>query len=133
MFSRQAPKFARGVRHQSKVAGAMSKVTSFSSNAVYWTKVVGELGKQVYVKEGMSPPSTAEIQSVYQTAYKQLLNWSKDPKQLLSTAKNTLAQTNKDSALKFAACTVQVVGLFSLGEIVGRRQIFGYPSFGPQH
>ncbi|CAM9017539.1 hypothetical protein WICANDRAFT_28580 [Wickerhamomyces anomalus NRRL Y-366-8] len=138
MFSRSAfsvqKTFIRGVRFNSSVAkaqnaaqGLVEKVTNTVNKSIYWSKVTGELAKQVYLKEKLSPPSIADFQSVYQKLYKQALELSTKPKEVLTFAKGL----NKNDLLNYGAIGVQIVGLFSLGEIIGRRQLVGYPRFGP--
>lgn len=140
MFSRSAfnvqRTFARGIRFnstatkaQNAVQGLIEKVTVNVNKSIYWTKVTGELAKQIYLKEKLSPPSIAEFQSVYQTLYKKALEYSTKPKEVLSIAKNL----TKNDFLNYGAIGVQIVGLFSLGEIIGRRQLVGYPQFGSSH
>lgn len=140
MFSRSAfnvqRTFVRGIRYNSTVAkaqnavqGLVEKVTVNVNKSIYWSKVTGELAKQIYLKEKLSPPSIAEFQSVYQTLYKKALEYATKPKEVLSFAKNL----SKNDFLNYGAIGVQIVGLFSLGEIIGRRQLVGYPQFGSSH
>ncbi|CCH40884.1 ATP synthase subunit g, mitochondrial [Wickerhamomyces ciferrii] len=139
MFSRSAisvqKTFIRGVRFNSTASkatnaaqGFVEKITANVNKAVYWSKVTGELAKQVYLKEKLSPPSIADFQTVYTTLYKQVLQLSTKPKEVLSFAKNF----GKNEALNYGSLAIQLLGLFSLGEIIGRRQIVGYPQFGSQ-
>ncbi|KAI0463466.1 hypothetical protein LJB42_002461 [Komagataella kurtzmanii] len=125
----------RNVRFASTNASKQSiveKVTNLSSQVVYWGKVSGEIAKQVYVKEGLSPPTTTQIQSVYQDLYKKALESFANPQAAFQSVKESAKNLNKDIVLKYGAYGIQLVGLFSLGEIIGRRQIVGYPSFGPK-
>lgn len=138
MFSRSAfsvqKTFIRGVRFNSTAAkaqnaaqGLVEKVTNTVNKTIYWSKVTGELAKQVYLKEKLTPPSIADFQTVYQNLYKQALELTTKPQQVLAFAKGL----NKNSLLNYGAIFIQIVGLFSLGEVIGRRQIVGYPQFGP--
>jgi F-type H+-transporting ATPase subunit g len=78
------------------------------------------------LKEKLTPPTVAEFQTVYQTLYKQALEYSAKPFEVLSQLK----ALQKNDYLQLASYGVQLSGLFALGEIVGRRQVVGYPSFG---
>ena len=40
---------------------------------------------------------------------------------------------NAQDAVKYGVYGIQLAGFFALGEIVGRRQIFGYPKLGEAH
>lgn len=95
---------------------------------VYWTKVGAELTKFVAKAEGLAPPSQAEFQSVYQ----HVSNFIKGKNQatILASRFKSLGTDNTERALKLGTYVVQCVGCFSLGEVIGRRHIVGYPSFG---
>ncbi|ODV82787.1 hypothetical protein CANARDRAFT_30578 [[Candida] arabinofermentans NRRL YB-2248] len=135
MFARQAVRSARfGVKPigTRNISSYINKATGIANTAVYWSKVTLELGKQIYIKEGLAPPSVAELQSVYQSVYKQLLSIAKAPKPFLDSSVAYVKTISKDEGLRYGAYFIQIVGLFSLGEMIGRRQIVGYPSFGPK-
>ncbi|KAH3665073.1 hypothetical protein OGATHE_003888 [Ogataea polymorpha] len=88
--------------------------------------------KQIYIREGLAPPSVAEIQQVYQGLYKKALEFAAQPKTSADGLIKVAKSLSKEEYLRFGAYFIQIVGLFSLGEIIGRRQIVGYPSFGPK-
>lgn len=119
----------RGARFNSTAAktpaaasGVVSSVSNAVSQTVFWAKVVGELGKQVYIKEGMAPPTGAQFQAVFQTLKTQGSKVMKSPKQYLDQFQaNTM-----EHSIRFLVGAVQVVGIFSLGEMIGRRHIVGY-------
>lgn len=113
----------------SKVTGITEKISSSVSQASYWSKVILEVSKQVYKKEGLAPPSISEFQAVYKKLYAQALEYANAPQKLLELTK---VKVVKDDVIRYAAYGVQLFGLFSLGEIIGRRQIFGYPTFGEE-
>lgn len=115
----------RGARFNStaaKASGAVSSVSNVFSQTVFWAKVVGELGKQVYIKEGMAPPTGAQFQAVFQTLKSLGCKVMKSPKQYL----DQFQANSMDYSIRFLVGAVQVVGIFSLGEMIGRRHIVGY-------
>ncbi|ANB13808.1 F1F0 ATP synthase subunit g [Sugiyamaella lignohabitans] len=115
----------------SKASSAVSTITSkaagFVNCSIYWAKVVAELGKHIYVKEGLSPPSGTQFQSVYKNLWQQILTQSKhfanSPAQLV----DTVTGVSRQQVVAGGAYLVQFAGLFALGEIIGRRNVFGYP------
>ncbi|GME68538.1 hypothetical protein B5S28_g1275 [[Candida] boidinii] len=118
-----------GVRNASSY---VEKATGLFNSAIYWGKVTVEVAKQVYAKEGLAPPSTQEVQTVYQTLYKQALEFVAAPKQKIESLINCAKSINKDQGIRYGSYFIQLVGLYTLGEMIGRRQIVGYPSFGPK-
>lgn len=130
-------KSVSGVRHQSSVARArdaisdnLEKATGVFNKSVYWAKVTGQLAKQVYLKEKLSPPSIGEIQSVYQTLYTQALYYAQRPKDFIAVLNKNV---DKNTLINGGAYLVQFAGLFALGEAIGRRKLVGYPSFETHH
>lgn len=107
------------------VTGVTNAVSSVVSKFVFWSKVAGELAKQVYIKEGLAPPSQAEFKAVFD------LLQAKAKAAFLNP--NLIAENLKANAVpytvKFGVATVQVLGLFSLGEIIGRRKVVGYKHY----
>ncbi|KAG7821811.1 hypothetical protein KL928_000286 [Ogataea angusta] len=124
MFARQARNTARsGIR-----SVGVRPVSQYITKA----QVTVEVSKQIYIREGLAPPSVAEIQQVYQGLYKKALEFASQPKTSADGLVKVAKSLSKDEYLRFGAYFIQIVGLFSLGEIIGRRQIVGYPSFGPK-
>jgi F-type H+-transporting ATPase subunit g len=137
MFRQAIRKSVQGVRHQSTAARAkdaisdkVDQVSGLVSKTVYWAKVTGELAKQVYLKEKLSPPSISEIQSVYQTLYTQGLYYAQRPRDLIAILNKSV---DKNTLINGGAYIIQFAGLFALGEAIGRRKIVGYPSFESHH
>ncbi|SCU99983.1 LANO_0F04632g1_1 [Lachancea nothofagi CBS 11611] len=116
-------------RIQSMASGIASKAQAYTTKSIYYSKVVGELSKQVYLKEGMQPPSVSDFQSVYTKLYKQALSVALKPKQSLSMFKNV----QKDDVVKYGAYGIQLAGLYSLGEVIGRRKVVGYTNYAAHH
>ncbi|BFZ54934.1 hypothetical protein PYCC9005_001971 [Savitreella phatthalungensis] len=111
-----------------KASSALSGAASTASNQlgrlgglqepiVYWSKVVGQLAKQVYMKEGMSPPSGSQVEQVY----KQLFNAAKSGN-FVEQARNV----KTSSLLKLAADGIVIYGFYTVGEMIGRRHVVGY-------
>ncbi|GMG19042.1 unnamed protein product [Ambrosiozyma monospora] len=136
MFARQALRSSArfgfkpmAARNASSIA---DQATGALNSTVYWAKVSGEVAKQIYIKEGLAPPTISEFQKVYGEGLSQFLKFTKDPKDYTLQVVGCAKSTSKDQWFRYAAYAVQIFGLFALGEIVGRRQIVGYPSFGPK-
>lgn len=110
------------------VNSAVTKSGELTNFAIYWSKVGAELGKSVYKAEGMAPPSQAQFKSVYECITTMLAAPNKGT--IIKNRFQSLGSDNTEAALKLGVNVVQCVGFFSLGEIIGRRQIVGYPSFG---
>lgn len=112
------------------VNSAVSKSTQLLNQTIYWGKVGAEVGKIVYQKEGLAPPSVAQFQQVYANAFKYLQTPSLQ-KQLVDKA--MAFKPTKECGYKAGIYGVQLLAFFSIGEIIGRRSIFGYPSVGEHH
>lgn len=125
MFARSAStvRAAAGRRHASSI-----NVSQIANQATYWAKVSGEVAKQVYVKEGLAPPSVGEFQKVADCATKLAQQAAKDPRGTVATFVKTAEGQSKTDVLRYLAYFVQIVGFFSLGEIIGRRNVVGYKS-----
>jgi F-type H+-transporting ATPase subunit g len=114
----------------SVVNGVVTKSTEVANCAVYWSKVGAELGKAIYKSEGLAPPSTQQFQQVYQNSLK-FVKSSEQQKQFL--VKAAQFKPSKECGVKAAVYGTQLLAFFSLGEIIGRRNVFGYPSVGAHH
>lgn len=109
------------------VNSAVQKSNQFANCAVYWSKVTAELGKIVYKNEGLAPPSQAQFKEVYQ----KFVNFLKSPEQQRAAIEQAQKfQPNKSNLSKLGIASVHILGFFTVGEIIGRRRIFGYPSVG---
>ena len=109
---------------------AVAKSTQLANCAVYWGKVTAEVGKIVYQKEGLAPPATKDFQTVFNKAVG-FLKSSQQQKQFLDKA--VAFKPTKADATTAAVYGVQLLAFFSLGEIIGRRKLFGYPAVGGHH
>ncbi|KAF2435938.1 hypothetical protein EJ08DRAFT_580030, partial [Tothia fuscella] len=103
---------------------------------IYYSKVGLELGKIVFESQKMSPPSVPAVQSYLQQATRAL----RHPSSLFNTAAKTTSEAtpqnilsqvrNMDSKQLAGAGIVlaEVIGFFSVGEMLGRLKIVGYRS-----
>ncbi|CDO93329.1 unnamed protein product [Kluyveromyces dobzhanskii CBS 2104] len=114
---------------QSLVSSLTQKTQALLTKTVYYGKVTAELSKQVYTKEGLQPPNFSDFEMVYTRLYRQALGYSNKPQQVVNMFKNI----EKDQAVKVGAIGVQLLGLYSLGEIIGRRNIVGYRNYSSHH
>lgn len=106
---------------------AVAKSTQLANCAVYWGKVGAEVAKVVYKSEGLAPPSQTQFQQVYQSWFK-VLKTPSEQKALLGKLQSV--ELNKATAAKVAIYGIHSLAFFSVGEIIGRRSIFGYPAVG---
>ncbi|CAD6646672.1 XXYS1_4_G0021960.mRNA.1.CDS.1 [Saccharomyces cerevisiae] len=109
-------------RIQNYTSGLVSKANLLSSKALYYGKVGAEISKQIYLKEGLQPPTVAQFKSVYSNLYKQSLNFALKPTEVLACLRNI----QKNELLKYGAYGIQLIGFYSVGEIIGRRKLVGY-------
>ncbi|KAH9880758.1 hypothetical protein IAQ61_001052 [Plenodomus lingam] len=106
--------------------------------ATYYSKVGLELGKLIAHQRAMAPPSVQTMQSYMQPA----LNALKNPSSLLNRAAteannaaqqpaNLLAQVrnlSREQWISAGVVAAEVIGFFSVGEIIGRFKLVGYRS-----
>lgn len=112
-----------------KVAGF---VQSLIPPTVYYSRVALELGKIVFQARKMSPPSSQTFQAYFQP----LLNTLKNPSQVSSQTSNILGRLRNASRAEVASAGVvaaEVLGFFTVGEMIGRMKIVGYRTSAPAH
>ncbi|CCK71175.1 F1F0 ATP synthase subunit g KNAG_0G01170 [Huiozyma naganishii CBS 8797] len=116
-------------RLQSNGGALVGRVVNMTTKAVnvslYYGKVGAELSKQVYLKEKLQPPSWADFQSVYLKLYQSSLRLANSPK----AAIDCLSQIPKNDLIKYGSIGVQLVGFYSVGEVIGRRKLVGYRTY----
>lgn len=112
------------------ISSVVSKSTSFANCAVYWGKVGAEVGKQVYKAEKLAPPSGKDFQTVYQNVLKFVYS-PQQQKEFFNKA--VQFRPTKEVGVKSAVYGIQLLAFFSLGEIIGRRKLIGYPAVGHHH
>ncbi|CAN8101105.1 unnamed protein product [Discula destructiva] len=117
-----------------KVGGRTGKVIAFVERqtplVIYYSKVGLELGKLVFRGRNMNPPSAATFQSYFNRA----LGAIKNPGSLLqstasSTADAPVPAVRKISNTQLAGAGVllaEVLGFFTVGEMIGRFKLVGY-------
>ncbi|KAK9488566.1 mitochondrial ATP synthase g subunit-domain-containing protein [Lipomyces starkeyi] len=105
-----------------KANAAVASAKKLADKGLYWSKVVAEVSKQVYLRESFAPPTAAQFQSTYNGLYSSVLPYFTSPEAFLAALKSI----NGAALFKFVGYGIQLFGAFSLGEIVGRRKIVGY-------
>lgn len=83
---------------------------------MYNAKVAGALAKQVYISEKLAPPSSV---SAVVSAYKKIIQSVSSP----TWWSHTMPAGDWK---KVALYGTEALGLFSIGEIIGKRRIIGY-------
>lgn len=116
-------------RIQSITTSLLSKTSIFATKTVYYGKVGAELSKQVYLKEKLQPPSIDEFKRAYIGLYHISLFYASRPKDIV----NLVKAFKKDDYIKYTAFFVQLLGFYSVGEIVGRRKLVGYKDYNDHH
>ncbi|KAL1924873.1 uncharacterized protein VTP21DRAFT_4527 [Calcarisporiella thermophila] len=93
--------------------GIVKKLIDLERPIINNALVVKELAKEVYIREGMAFPSSAQWNQAKEQATKALdINYLK-----------SLSVTD---AAKAAIYSVEVAGIFFIGEVIGRRSLIGY-------
>ncbi|KAL3481943.1 mitochondrial ATP synthase g subunit-domain-containing protein [Aspergillus californicus] len=116
-----------------KVGGRTGKVISFIESmippTIYYSKVGIELGRLVFRGQSMTPPNMATFQSYFQP----LINAARNPATLKNintvSPSSILARVrnaNKKEIALAGVTAAEVVGFFTVGEIIGRMNIVGY-------
>ncbi|KAL6237759.1 hypothetical protein BDW75DRAFT_203049 [Aspergillus navahoensis] len=115
-----------------KVGGRTGKVVSFIESmippTIYYSRVGLELGKLVFRGQNMTPPNTATFQSYFQPLINALRNPATvqnakfSPQNILARVRNA----NKKEIALAGVTAAEVIGFFTVGEIIGRFNIVGY-------
>ncbi|CRG89514.1 mitochondrial F1F0-ATP synthase g subunit, putative [Talaromyces islandicus] len=115
-----------------KLGGPAAKAVGFIERSipptVYYSRVGLELAKLIFRGQNMYPPSIATFQSYFQP----LINAVRNPstiKNLKFSPQGLLGRARGLSTKEWAlvgVTTAEVIGFFTVGEIIGRRQIVGY-------
>ncbi|KAF7768380.1 hypothetical protein Agabi119p4_7623 [Agaricus bisporus var. burnettii] len=89
---------------------------------VYNFTVAREVVKRIYVSEALSPPAFSQ----YAEVYRQI--WSN-----VTHASYWRGLTQNGQFAQVGIYGLQAYGIFKIGEIIGRRQLVGYPGTTSQH
>lgn len=96
-------------------------------STVYGSKVLFEICKNVYKTEKLGPPPFDEFKRFFSNTFEFVTN--KNLKQeLLFRYLNF--RTSKEKLIKYFINTIEIAGFFTVGEIIGRGKIYGYPKLG---
>ncbi|KAJ5901595.1 hypothetical protein N7495_002123 [Penicillium taxi] len=116
-----------------KVGGPVGKVVKFVDSlippTIYYTRVGLELSKLVFRGQNMTPPTSATFQAFFQP----LINVAKNPTSFKSlnlpspqTFLARIRNANKKEIALATVTTAEVIGFFTVGEIIGRFNLIGY-------
>ncbi|KAF1988590.1 hypothetical protein K402DRAFT_295607, partial [Aulographum hederae CBS 113979] len=125
-----------------RVGGRTGRVIGFVSSlippTIYYSKVGLELGKIIFEARKMSPPNLQTFQSYMQP----VINAAKNPTSIFnrtaSAASNTtpnnvlssLRNTSNQQLAGAAVVAAEIVGFFTVGEMIGKLKVVGYRSGG---
>ncbi|CAA7265698.1 unnamed protein product [Cyclocybe aegerita] len=88
---------------------------SYKQPLLYNLSVAKEIFKQIYVREGLQPPSLATVKEAYSSIWAQVSN--------PAFAGNLIKSGDLG---RVGIYGLQAYGIFKIGEIVGRRSLVGY-------
>ncbi|CAG8510031.1 5020_t:CDS:2, partial [Acaulospora colombiana] len=94
--------------------GTLSKIAGFQKPIVYNARVLKEIAKEVYVKENLRPPSAAQISEVWEG--------------LKSIRPSDINKLSSDDIKTIGVRSLECLGFFIIGEVIGRRGLIGYNS-----
>lgn len=122
----------------SRVGGRTGRLISFTRSlippAIYYSKVGFELSKLVFRGQKMSPPSF----DVFQSYFSSFVNVIRHPKAFFSAAENSansvtlngilgrIRNVNRQQLVSAGIISAEVLGFFTVGEIIGRLKLVGY-------
>lgn len=116
------PSQAQGIAQRAQQLGnsvlkvAERALGSYAEPIVYNLKVAGSLAKQVYIAEKLAPPTSV---SQITSAYRQIWECVSKPSYWMNSLPS-------GEWKKVAVYGVEAIGIFSIGEIIGKRSIVGY-------
>ncbi|KAJ5167442.1 uncharacterized protein N7482_006223 [Penicillium canariense] len=123
-----------------KVGGPVGKVVKFVDSmippTIYYSRVGLELGKLVFRGQNMTPPNMATFQSYFQP----LINVARNPAAIknlsIPSPQRFLTRVRNANAKEIALVGVtaaEVIGFFTVGEMIGRMNIVGYRGEAAHH
>jgi len=108
----------------SKMGGPAAKVAkkieSLIPPTVYYSKVGLEMGKIVFRARSMAPPSLETMQATWKQIYAQSKTFE------LNHAVQWAQSLTKKDAAAVGVVVAEVIGFFTVGEIIGKRKLVGY-------
>ncbi|KAI1300520.1 hypothetical protein EDD11_006164 [Mortierella claussenii] len=99
------------------ISQATSTLSKLTGSLIYNAKVAGQIAKKVYVREGMAPPTGAQIETAKDAALKFI--WD-------ARRPSTWKKISKSQYIKAGLVTAEAYTFFLFGEIFGRRNFVGY-------
>jgi len=121
-----------------RVGGRTGRVISFVESlippTVYYTRVGLELSKIVFQGQKMAPPSISQFSSYLQPVTNAMRNTNNfrstfasaaktySPEHILSRVRNI----SRGEVITGAVIVAELLGFFTVGEMIGRRRIVGY-------
>jgi len=118
-----------------KIGGRTGKFIAFVERGipptVYYARVGLELSKLVFQGQKMSPPPVSTFQSYFQRLLKSVRNPSlivpqsankASPESLIQRVRNV----NSTQLVAAGVVTAELLGFFTVGEIIGRQKLVGY-------
>ena len=98
----------------SRVSSMTGRVAGLQEPIVYWSKVGGQVAKQVYQAEKMSPPSLAQVETTARSLFKSMTS---------GQFANTFKGMSQKDAVKLGVDGLTIYGFFVVGEMIGRRHV----------
>ncbi|KFY07264.1 hypothetical protein V492_07302 [Pseudogymnoascus sp. VKM F-4246] len=110
-----------------KIGGRTGKFIAFVERqippTVYYARVGLELSKLVFQSQKMAPPPLATFQSAFQ----QVVKNSRNPSAFLPNASaNSIRNISCAQVASGAVIVAEVLGFFTVGEMIGRMKLIGY-------
>ncbi|PWY89996.1 hypothetical protein BO70DRAFT_358992 [Aspergillus heteromorphus CBS 117.55] len=122
-----------------KVGGRTGKVIAFVDSMIpptlYYSRVGLELGRLIFRGQNMTPPNLVTFQSYFQP----LINVFSNPAALKNAGFSSqsilsrVRNANKKEIALAGVTLAEVIGFFTVGEIVGRMNIVGYRGHAEHH
>ncbi|KAF9885944.1 ATP synthase subunit G atp20 [Aspergillus nanangensis] len=123
-----------------KIGGRTGKVIAFVDSMIpptlYYSKVGIELSKLIFRGQNMSPPNLATFQSYFQPLINGFRNPATlknanfvSPSQIVARVRNA----NKKEIALAGVTAAEVIGFFTVGEMIGRMNIVGYRGHAEHH
>ncbi|KAF9584200.1 ATP synthase subunit g, mitochondrial [Lunasporangiospora selenospora] len=99
------------------LSSTAAAVTKLSGPVVYNAKVAGQVAKQVYIREGMAPPTGAQFEAAKESTLKFVKS---------ARSASTWKNISKEQYIGAGLVAAEAYAFFLVGEIIGRRNIVGY-------